>query len=183
MRRSREPPKRCYLLLRTFPTGSTRPRPTSTRSSSNRQATCLAESEPKEPPDYPPLCSEMVGSEARKLRAKFATSSLSTSATIEAQCPQPLSLKRVTSQTGQLVRQESAGRCRARIGGPAFMKLGPQKIPTVAAPTAVARCSGPESLETTTAHRLKRPASPPKESRSQRSRASRFIASTTPEIN
>src|SRR5215212_5312754 len=66
-----------------------------------------------------------VGFETKSSRAKFVTSFVETSATTELVCPQSLS-KRVAPQTGQFERQERAGRCRIRVGGPAFMKFGPQ---------------------------------------------------------
>ena len=56
-----------------------------------------------------------------------------------------------TPQTGQCTVQEAIGRCRPRSGTAQLIRLPTQKMPTVGVPTAAATCSGPVSLETTTA--------------------------------
>ena len=56
-----------------------------------------------------------------------------------------------TPQTGQCTVHELIGRCRPRSGLAPLIRLPTQKMPTVGAPTAAARCSGPVSFETTNA--------------------------------
>jgi hypothetical protein len=72
-------------------------------------------------------------------------------------------------QTGQWIVQLSSGRCRVRPVGAAFIALPHQYNPTVGAPTALARCSGPESFATTAAQRRNTAANVPRSVRPVRS--------------
>ena len=85
--------------------------------------------------------------------------------------------------SGQWIVHEARARCRPRIGVATVIMFPAQKIPTVGAPTAAARCSGPVSLATTTAHSAYSAASPPSETAPTSGRIGRAPPPTTRSTN